>query len=81
MNNDEYIRGWRRANAIPYILEELLKWNIPALKREMEILAGKAKPYKIVFTKTFVEGLRNMNFTEQEIAEITSKGIVEKGAP
>lgn len=69
----KYIRGWRQVKAIWYFFKCLFKGNIPCARRELEIIGGSAKPYKIYFHPMFWESCRKIGMAEEDIHELRRK--------
>jgi len=69
----EYIRGWRQLKAIFYLFLCLFQRNLLCAKRELEIMTGFAKPYKIYFAPTFWESFRKLGATDEDIEELKRK--------
>lgn len=70
---EKYIRGKRRVFAILYFLESILRGNWLSAKRELEIIKGHAKPYKIVFAESAKDSFKELGFSEGEIREMEEK--------
>lgn len=49
---------------------EFRKHRLRSVIRELEIITGFARPYKIVFSPMFWESLRNMGVVEEDIEEM-----------
>ena len=79
MKDDEYIMGWRQLKAIFYFFECLfrldlsLKDKFSCAKRELEIISGFAKPYKLFFHPDFWEDCRRLGMNEDDIDELKRK--------
>ena len=64
----EYIRGWRQVTAIFYLFQCLFGGNWLGAKRELEIISGFAKPYKIQFAPSFWESYQQLfNLSAEEM--------------
>ena len=66
----EYVRGKRRIFAFFYLLESILKRNRESAKRELEIMKGYAKPYQVIMKNEFIQSLRILGFSEEEIDKL-----------
>jgi hypothetical protein len=69
----EPIKGWRQVKAIWYFFECLFRGNIPCAKREIEIMSGRAKTYRVFFHPDFWESCRNVGMSEDDINELKEK--------
>ena len=67
----KYIRGWRQITAILYLFRCLFKGNWLCVKRELKIISGFAKPYKVQFAPSFWESFqRTLNLSTEEMARV-----------
>ena len=66
----KYIRGWRQLKAIPIFFKCLFTGNFPCAKREIEIMTGFAKPYKVLFHPMFWDSLREQGMDEEDITDL-----------
>jgi hypothetical protein len=67
----EYIRGWRQLTAVYYLIRHcLLRKNWACARRELEIMSGFAKPYRVVFSSKFKESYKELfgeEFNEEDV--------------
>jgi hypothetical protein len=47
LSDEKYIRGWRQLEALWLVFVAIKRRNFPMLKRELEIMSGFAKPFKV----------------------------------
>ena len=84
MRNREYIRGWRQITAIYWSLMCLFTGNWRGCLRELFIITGFARYYKIDFAPSFWKSyketlnLTNGEFEKQKSALIEEFGEYEK---
>jgi len=65
-----YIRGWRQLTAVYFALWCLFTGNWAGFGREIHIIAGFAKPYRIHFAPSFWENAKkNLDWSNEEIQE------------
>ncbi len=80
MRNREYIRGWRQITAIYWALACLFTGNWRGCWRELHIISGFARYYKIEFTPSFWESYKKtLNLTDEELGKQKAALIEEFG--